>query len=73
MDKRSSKNKNVVININILTHANFSGKRIGIVKAIIALSITGVICYKLFTMSNSDFVSVLDTLLEHLSSMDMFH
>lgn len=74
LDKRSSKSKNVTININILTNASFSGKKGGnVVKAIIALSITGIVCYKLFTMSESGFVAIFDYLLELLSSIAVSH
>lgn len=73
LDKRSSKNKNINININILINANYSDKKSVKTKEIVVLSITGIICYKLFTMSGSDFKSVLNTLLDYLSSMGMFH
>ena len=70
MNKHSSKNKNVTYNINILTNASFSGKKSGFfIKLIVALSFTGIACYKMFTMPESDFVSILDKLLEALSSI----
>jgi len=60
----------VTYNFNILTNASFSGKKSGfIIKLIVALSFTGIVCYKLFTMPESDFVSILDKLLEALSSI----
>lgn len=68
MKKHSSKAKNVTININILTNSTFSGKKSGfIISMIVTLSITGIVCYKLFVMPESDFLSVLDKLLELLS------
>lgn len=58
----------MTININILTNSTFSGKKSGfIISLIVALSITGIVCYKLFAMPESDFLSVLDKLLELLS------
>lgn len=74
LDKHSSKNKNVNININILTNATFSGKKSGrLITSIIALAITGIVCYKLFTMSESGFVAIFDSLLEMLSSIAVSH
>ena len=66
--KNSSKNKNVTININILNNANISGKKSWqIIGIIVAVLLTGVICYRLLTMSGSDFTSILGKLLELLS------
>ena len=68
--KNSSKNKNVTININILNNANISGKKSWqIIGIIVAVLLTGVICYRLLTMSGSDFTSILGKLLELLSSI----
>ena len=68
--KNSSKNKNVNITINILTNANISGKKCWQIASIfVAVLLTGVICYKLLTMSGSEFSSILDKLLELLLSI----
>ena len=73
MKKHSSK-KNVSININILNNANFSSSKCSnFVKNAVIIFLFSIIGYKLLTISESGFITILDKLLEVISSIEMAH
>ncbi len=72
--KKHSSKKNVNININILNNANFSSSKCNnFVKNAVIIFLFIIIGCKLLTISESGFITILDKLLEVISSIEMAH